>query len=292
MLVKNTEVRLVATFCACCGLPLRDEDSMSMGMGPVCRKRHGWGREEVAADWGKALFALGQECPPSVYDAVVAAFGDWTATEGETADDNATRRRDIKPALKAIIVRIANALENRESPEQVARYVLAVDKLGCRTLARHLAQGLCKRRDVRANLRFVHAHVEVSADDPSLFWIRMRYFPHVTNAIARSTTWGKRTFDRAAKSWGLLGTAKEVFEILRSAGVHIVTGSKGMAACAVAYSDPEPKERPWWPEPCKEADRMLWVDEHGAVIRHAIPGEPKARPGLEKVPLAFMAKAA
>lgn len=38
---------LLATHCACCHLPLVDAQSVEIGMGPVCRKKHGY--DEVLA---------------------------------------------------------------------------------------------------------------------------------------------------------------------------------------------------------------------------------------------------
>ena len=34
--------RMIATDCACCGRPLLDSDSVELGIGPICRKRHGY----------------------------------------------------------------------------------------------------------------------------------------------------------------------------------------------------------------------------------------------------------
>lgn len=42
--------KLLATHCAYCGRPLRDADSVEMGMGPICRSRVGV-NPDVASDW-------------------------------------------------------------------------------------------------------------------------------------------------------------------------------------------------------------------------------------------------
>lgn len=42
---------LVATLCACCSRPLVDADSVETGIGPECRRRHGWKRAESEPAW-------------------------------------------------------------------------------------------------------------------------------------------------------------------------------------------------------------------------------------------------
>jgi len=43
--------RLVATHCACCGRDLVDAQSVEAGVGPVCRRTHGYATAEGPADW-------------------------------------------------------------------------------------------------------------------------------------------------------------------------------------------------------------------------------------------------
>jgi hypothetical protein len=40
-----TATKIMATHCACCGRPLLDAKSVETGMGPVCRKKYGYGVE-------------------------------------------------------------------------------------------------------------------------------------------------------------------------------------------------------------------------------------------------------
>lgn len=52
---------LLATRCACCGDDLVDADSIELGIGPVCLKKHGYKKADAAADWevaGKLLASV------------------------------------------------------------------------------------------------------------------------------------------------------------------------------------------------------------------------------------------
>lgn len=51
-------VSLVATDCAACSRPLLDAVSVETGMGPTCRKRHGYGVAQAPADWTAARAAI------------------------------------------------------------------------------------------------------------------------------------------------------------------------------------------------------------------------------------------
>lgn len=50
---------LVASQCACCGKTLSDAPSIESGMGPLCRKKHGYATPEGTADLTAALAAIG-----------------------------------------------------------------------------------------------------------------------------------------------------------------------------------------------------------------------------------------
>jgi hypothetical protein len=49
---------LLATTCAACGKSLVDADSVETGIGPDCRKRHGYGKPDLDARWGGVALAL------------------------------------------------------------------------------------------------------------------------------------------------------------------------------------------------------------------------------------------
>lgn len=57
---------MLATHCACCARPLLDAKSVEIGMGPICRKKHGYGlvvsdEARVAANKLVYLIALRQQ---------------------------------------------------------------------------------------------------------------------------------------------------------------------------------------------------------------------------------------
>lgn len=52
---------LVATSCACCARPLLDAESVRLGIGPTCAKRHGFTARALFPDWSAVLAALGRE---------------------------------------------------------------------------------------------------------------------------------------------------------------------------------------------------------------------------------------
>lgn len=52
---------LVATSCACCARPLLDADSLKLGVGPVCAKRHGFTKPVLFPEWDAVKKALGDE---------------------------------------------------------------------------------------------------------------------------------------------------------------------------------------------------------------------------------------
>jgi len=51
---------LVATRCCCCGRKLVDADSVESGVGPVCRKKHGFAAPDVDPDFESAAVAADQ----------------------------------------------------------------------------------------------------------------------------------------------------------------------------------------------------------------------------------------
>ena len=55
--------KLVATLCACCGKNLLDAESVEAGMGPVCRKKHGYVTAQMEPDWREVL-RLTESCLP------------------------------------------------------------------------------------------------------------------------------------------------------------------------------------------------------------------------------------
>lgn len=54
----SAATHLLATYCACCSRPLVDAVSAETGMGPVCRKKHGYYSEGGEANWEAAEAAI------------------------------------------------------------------------------------------------------------------------------------------------------------------------------------------------------------------------------------------
>lgn len=54
---SSPSAALVATHCACCARPLADAVSAEIGMGPSCRKKHGYAAAQGEANW-PAVVAL------------------------------------------------------------------------------------------------------------------------------------------------------------------------------------------------------------------------------------------
>jgi hypothetical protein len=57
--LKDKATRILATNCCCCGLPLRDAKSVELGVGPVCRDKHGFNHADVPTTPEMAKRALG-----------------------------------------------------------------------------------------------------------------------------------------------------------------------------------------------------------------------------------------
>jgi hypothetical protein len=67
---------LLATACACCGRPLVDAVSVETGMGPHCRKAHGYAKPEVEVDLLAVAAELAAALPPELYVATVEGCAD------------------------------------------------------------------------------------------------------------------------------------------------------------------------------------------------------------------------
>ena len=106
---------LVASHCACCGQPLVDAVSVETGIGPWCRKNHGYKAADVRADW----------------DGVDAALEGTDALE-------VVRTEKIHHRLTAnyLVYRIACEPFTRDAQ----RYVAALYRVGFVALARRIAK--------------------------------------------------------------------------------------------------------------------------------------------------------
>lgn len=112
---------LVATSCAVCSRPLLDADSVEAGMGPDCRRKHGYDKSDVAP------------APLAAAVALAAAF-DGAAPQACNALLAAGEHR-------ALCNKLVHALACGSVP-QPGHAICAVAALGYRRLAEALARGL------------------------------------------------------------------------------------------------------------------------------------------------------
>jgi hypothetical protein len=56
--INAAATRFIATHCACCGKALVDADSVQAGVGPDCRRMHGYGVQTCTPDWTAARTIL------------------------------------------------------------------------------------------------------------------------------------------------------------------------------------------------------------------------------------------
>jgi hypothetical protein len=64
--------KMLATHCACCARPLVDATSVEVGVGPECRKKHGFDKPDVEVELASAC-ALAATLPADVYAEVAGA---------------------------------------------------------------------------------------------------------------------------------------------------------------------------------------------------------------------------
>jgi hypothetical protein len=108
--------QLLATFCACCGKELLDAVSIETGMGPVCRKKHGYTKQSGEV---------------SLEDAWVLAL-DLPEARRAMIDG------DLRRAANILVHRIAC----EQTGEKVARWTLALHHLGFSVLAERVSKRL------------------------------------------------------------------------------------------------------------------------------------------------------
>lgn len=120
--------QMLATQCAACARPLLDAESVEAGMGPDCRRKHGFlGRDDdrdAIPCWASVATALGQ------------ADADELRARAEAS---AGPMRGIAHAAANVLVhRIARA----QTGPDVARWTIALAQLGYRRLAQKIGARL------------------------------------------------------------------------------------------------------------------------------------------------------
>lgn len=114
--------KMLASCCACCARPLLDSFSVETGVGPECRKRHGYANPDVTVDPANIATVLAAAELTELE--LAAVFGDSTATVREVAN--------------RLVYRIA--LD--QTSEVAARFTVALHGLGFTKLAGRVAKRL------------------------------------------------------------------------------------------------------------------------------------------------------
>lgn len=110
---------LVAVLCGCCALPLQDAVSVETGIGPICRRKHGYESMQGDANWELARRLLG---PVACLD---------MSEVGESAD-----------WAHAVANRICHRVAVFQDGPDVARMVQGLAALGFRRMAARMAERL------------------------------------------------------------------------------------------------------------------------------------------------------
>lgn len=98
---------LLATECACCARPLVDSVSVDTGVGPECRKRHGFTRPDLDIDLVNVAATLAAELPADVFAATVKG-----APDARTACNRLVHRVAANPSMPATeLAAITNAID-------------------------------------------------------------------------------------------------------------------------------------------------------------------------------------
>jgi len=117
--INAPATKLLATHCACCGRLLVDSKSVECGVGPECRKKHGYGEAQHLPNWEKLLTVLLMPSPPESLTEAIAI-------------------QDAHRAANVLVYHIAA----QQSGEYVEQYVEALAALGYVKLARRMVQRL------------------------------------------------------------------------------------------------------------------------------------------------------
>lgn len=110
---------LVAVFCGACGLPLQDAVSVETGIGPICRRKHGYESAQGDANWKLAKRLLGPVACLEMSE--VGESADWA---------------------HAVANRICHRVAVFQDGPDVARMVEGLAALGFRRMAARMAERL------------------------------------------------------------------------------------------------------------------------------------------------------
>jgi hypothetical protein len=125
---------MLATRCACCSRPLCDAVSVEAGVGPECRKRHGFDVAQGEPDWCAALVLLdGHVSTADMHAAAMAGEGEY----------------DARAVVNLLVHRIACG-PARRADGAVMAITAAIRALGFITLANKIVEHGGGKVEVRA----------------------------------------------------------------------------------------------------------------------------------------------
>lgn len=177
--------KMLATHCACCARPLVDAESVELGIGPDCRKRHGFKAAQAEPSWD----AVGDALRGSPLG------GESVLPGGAEAAEAAWRLGGLE------VRKLANVLVHRIACEQggaaVPAYVNAVRALGFIKLAGVLAHRLATVVIERDDAGFITVHSPYDEAAVAAF----RALAHTQFASSGMHAPRAGRWDAAAKAW-------------------------------------------------------------------------------------------
>jgi len=117
--------RMLATHCCACGRPLVDADSVELGIGPICRRRHGFNEPDADADFDTAIDLCGGIGDDVLSAAAGIALGDHDARKACNAVVYAAARHQGTPLARRLST-IIHALGYHTLAAKVATHAGAV----------------------------------------------------------------------------------------------------------------------------------------------------------------------
>lgn len=175
--------KMLAVDCACCRKELLDAKSVELGMGPVCRKKHGFDKADGEANWQGVVSALLCGLKLGVDTAGIEAL------VGQAANGDADARAVLEDALlervpeakiESLLARSArelcNALVHRIACEglnvNVAAHIKTIGELGYTKLA-----GILTKRAAAIVITRTETGIEVRTPYSEAFNVAVRRIP-------------------------------------------------------------------------------------------------------------------
>lgn len=128
---------MLATHCACCGRALLDATSVEAGIGPECRRKHGYGEAQGEPDWTLAFEVLGPE------------HGLLFGADGRLGDATPLGAAWCVDARRAANLLVHFFACSSDADERV-RLMCGIAALGYRTLAFKLAEHAAGKVEITA----------------------------------------------------------------------------------------------------------------------------------------------